>query len=33
VLAIAFLLIKIMMMGGILIRKKEQVEVERVTLS
>ena len=33
VLAIAFLLIKIMMMGGILIRKKEQVEVERVKLS
>lgn len=33
VLAIAFLLIKLMMMGGILIRKKEKVEVERVTLS
>ena len=33
VLGVAFLLIKLMIMTGIVIRKKEQIEMERVTLS
>ena len=33
VLGVAFLLIKLMIMTGMVIRKKEQIEVERVTLS